>query len=596
MAMAGSGIRSGTNGPGIITGNNNGGGGGGGAATTGWSWPRMPWQRNETQRFRHPTNITPSSPDSQYGFSNNQQQMGMNGVMMGQGLTGGVGGGQPNCNGYSVIGSATYGVWGPPPPYSDPNSPARRGRYQYIQSPPMGGGQQVIHSTSATATSGMLSHDPSGVLVNVMDGGVQVRATQGGVSMAEYHNQHNQPTQQNHHHHQQCVGVGGGGPTDGPHSIELMYPHQQNHPTQGSCERRNFGKQSHPLPPVPPTHQPVMQQQQNKDDETTASINRSDTNSLPTRKTKKRTEAGAKSVGINQPTPRVNVQDVFNANSINNNNINSSINNNSNNVGDGTNNHNHQPQPQQPGIPRTTASGIELGSCQTKETESLLKNILEPPESEVYFGDVSSCCNVSMQQENLYDETHNGQPQSRPVAVVAEANEEDDYLAQRFGNREASVRSRMPFPQNSTTTATNTNTIDELTRAKLIPPMVQPRRSLLVNDNKESRQSMCSMDSDAEAKTEISYLSPSTPNVAMNLNEYQAQFDQRNGGGSDWHPEQNMATTNFVASFPYSSTDHSQEAVRRPTPKVVGDMYHQEVNTNFEQFERAEDCSSSNRL
>lgn len=84
----------------------------------GWSWPRMPWQRNDQQRFRQ----TPSSPDSQYGFSNTPSNGGVN-----------VGGMDPNMMsqgqpGYSVIGTPPYGVWGPPPPYSDPNSPARRGR------------------------------------------------------------------------------------------------------------------------------------------------------------------------------------------------------------------------------------------------------------------------------------------------------------------------------------------------------------------------------------------------------------------------------------------------------------------------------------
>lgn len=37
----------------------------------GWSWPRFPWQRNENQRFRQ----TPSSPDSQYGFSTNMSRL-----------------------------------------------------------------------------------------------------------------------------------------------------------------------------------------------------------------------------------------------------------------------------------------------------------------------------------------------------------------------------------------------------------------------------------------------------------------------------------------------------------------------------------------
>lgn len=80
----------------------------------GWSWPRLPWQRTENQRFRQ----TPSSPDSQYGFSTNMSRLDNANMMQS----------------YTLINNPHhFGIWGPPPPYSDPNSPIRRNRYQYNQ-------------------------------------------------------------------------------------------------------------------------------------------------------------------------------------------------------------------------------------------------------------------------------------------------------------------------------------------------------------------------------------------------------------------------------------------------------------------------------
>lgn len=80
----------------------------------GWSWPRFPWQRNDSHRFRQ----EPSSPDSQYGFSANIANL--DGVNMMQN--------------YALFNNPHhFGLWGPPPPYSDPNSPTRRNRYQLSQ-------------------------------------------------------------------------------------------------------------------------------------------------------------------------------------------------------------------------------------------------------------------------------------------------------------------------------------------------------------------------------------------------------------------------------------------------------------------------------
>lgn len=87
-----------------------------------WSWPRFPWQRSDSQqRFRQ----TPSSPDSQYGFSTNVSRLENNTTNMMQS--------------YTLINNPHhFGIWGPPPPYSDsPNSPVRRNRYLYNQCQPI---------------------------------------------------------------------------------------------------------------------------------------------------------------------------------------------------------------------------------------------------------------------------------------------------------------------------------------------------------------------------------------------------------------------------------------------------------------------------
>ncbi|TMW47481.1 hypothetical protein DOY81_007432, partial [Sarcophaga bullata] len=116
---------------------------------TGWSWNRW-WQRSSpdpNSRFRQ----TPSSPDSQYGFSNSNN-------LQGNALTEEV----PSANNaqFNVLpNNLPYGVWGPPPPYSDPNSPARRQYYQYIQPPQhMGTNAQQPHMNSLMNTN---STDPT---------------------------------------------------------------------------------------------------------------------------------------------------------------------------------------------------------------------------------------------------------------------------------------------------------------------------------------------------------------------------------------------------------------------------------------------------
>ncbi|XP_065172782.1 uncharacterized protein, partial [Atheta coriaria] len=94
---------------------------------SGWNWRRLPWTRNPTQDSPRDNSLTyqgiASSADSQYGFTNRDD-------------------GNPvsSTGSYSVLDRNPPGVyvWGPPPPYSNPNSPARRGlhaspaRYHHV--------------------------------------------------------------------------------------------------------------------------------------------------------------------------------------------------------------------------------------------------------------------------------------------------------------------------------------------------------------------------------------------------------------------------------------------------------------------------------
>lgn len=115
-------------------------------------------------------------------------------------------------------------------------------------------------------------------------------------------------------------------------------------------------------------------------------------------------------------------------------------------------------------------SGVENAAFQKQESSPQKP---EPTESEVYFADVSSCCNISVrndgQDSSLYDEalereTHKPRLTSLQKPDNAEmsnnqllqnftetissstATEDEDYLAHRMNNRQMSTRSRMPFP------------------------------------------------------------------------------------------------------------------------------------------------------
>ncbi|CAD7082489.1 unnamed protein product [Hermetia illucens] len=431
----------------------------------GWSWPRMPWQRNDTNRFRQ----TPSSPDSQYGFSNTPAGPDAPGMTSSQG-------------GYSVIGSVPYGVWGPPPPYSDPNSPARRGRYQYV------------HPNQCQT---MMDH--------------QIPQTQQNIPNMECH-QHSSSTDS--------------------HSMEPFCP-QQN---------RNVIKR-----------QSGFKTKDNYENTPSDSDGPRDrfSNTLPVRKTKKRVETGAKSIGPNsQPSNRVNVQNVFTP--IRQDHMEHEYHEPGSSGCDQNNGGqvcHSKSKRMKTGVDNTGFQNVE---GVIHEGENCVR-VLEPTESEVYFADVSSCCNISVKNDNYYDDANQRRASKEKEETSTKFNkdENEDYLAQRFGKREASVRSRLPFPQMIP---------EDYEKPQMNLPIVAPRTSLIPKD--VSRQSMCSVDSGE--KTDFTDLSPATP-----CTNFVSQHFTQNNFSPNQNQDMNEANpSTFVASFPFSSNEQSQEAHRRSTKNL----------------------------
>lgn len=472
----------------------------------GWSWPRLPWQRNEGQRFRR----TPSSPDSQYGFSNGPRMENPN---------------MPNLiqtqAGFTLIsGSQHYGVWGPPPPYSDPNSPARRGRLQY---------------NYATQCHQIMEHQ-------IMPQTAQPQH-QSGMALMECH-QHT------------------AAPEGHTHEVFCQQPIQQLSQRSAAKKLAMMHKQKENAEASTPSDSDTQTQRENI------------SNTLPFRKAKKRMDAGAKSIGPNQSAARINVQNIFNP--IQNANVHHEL------------DYGNESGPNEAscsgGASGSTANGASALSCHAssfkqKGTKSKAgventgfqaidenKVAFEPPESEVYFADVSSCCNTSVKNDTFFDEG-NHQPQKR------KKEDNEDYLVQRFGKREASIRSRLPFPQ------ALGQEYDKTTLLSLQQAMGASTRNSIIQKDK-SRQSMCSMDSGE--KTDFTDLSPATPcasygppySMEGNTNKSNTSYQRDRSSGhfssARTYNDFNEPTTNsnFVALFPYSSNEQSQEAHRRPTKNL----------------------------
>lgn len=418
----------------------------------GWSWPRMPWQRGD--RFR----ATPSSPDSQYGFSNMTNVPDPTLTSM------------QSAN-YALINASAYGVWGPPPPYSDPNSPARRSRYPYLT--PMQC-QQVVMPEQLQS----------------------------------------QPVTQN---------------------------------TVLECHQRTSSAETADVYTMQAQHRPPKRQSIKSKNNHEHAPSDSDgmardkvSSTLPARKSKKRQENGAKSVGPNSHPQRITAQEIFCR----------------------TQTITHEPyvQPNAPSCSsnasvvvthsrsRRAKAGVENGAFQSVEpiTSECEKNRKETAESEVYFGDVSSCCNISVQNEN--NEESSGSKKSPQESFTQE--EVDDYLAQRFGKRDTSTRSRLPFPQ--------------------IPEVYEQRsqdKTRYSVPKDQSRQSMCSAESDE--KTDFTYFTSSDPSPATPASTTAPPFQEPTAANNNQH-----YSDAFIASYPYSSNEQSQEAHKRLT-KNLQDIFHE---------------------
>ncbi|CAH1117348.1 unnamed protein product [Phaedon cochleariae] len=373
---------------------------------SGWSWRRLPWSRNvgqnDTQRDNSLTyQGNTSSADSQYGFGNRTSAPNN----LHDQTTGSTGS-------YSVLDNrppvgGVY-VWGPPPPYSDPNSPARRpvhqspGRYHHAA--------PHLHHHPHTHESHCQMSDSVGAGVSPLRAGTRRPARPLFSNKDNYENttttpEVHHPHLHHHHHH----GGGGGDGTD-----------------SSSCDRGAA-------------------------------------HTLPTRRAKKKAEAGSVKGGGGQTGGRAHVQSVFGRGEVGE---------------DGKVDSDHdyheasipEPKPISEGhkcrfAPRL--QGVENAAFQTQESSPQKP---EATESEVYFADVSSCCNISVrndgQDSSLYDEALDNQ-KPRLMSLQkgdkdagtnqilqnfqenissSTATEDEDYLAHRMGDRQMSVRSRLPFP------------------------------------------------------------------------------------------------------------------------------------------------------
>ncbi|KAG5676386.1 hypothetical protein PVAND_006226 [Polypedilum vanderplanki] len=474
---------------------------GGNQRNRSWNWPRMPWQRNidatatvvPNDTTQIPSNQRFQSSDSQYGFSNGP-------------ATDNSSVSQQN-GGYTVI--APYPIWaqplGPPPPYfknptpnqSNNNSPARGGgRYQYI------------HPNGCTMEQHISSNQP----------------------IIDCNQQHNCSVIENR-------------------SEQFCMQQQQQQQQQRNVIKRQ-------------TQFKNKENYENSPSDSDIGVV-GDTRMNTARKTKKRADV----MNVPSPQQRTNVQNVFNNLQADSNNqseadteneynepqhpsteptpqhvklTNSNIINNANNNNNSSNNI------------RRVKLGIENTGFQSIDV--IEHNNEMNGESEVYFADVSSCCNISVKNDNYYEDAN-----QRRVLKNVEKADADEYLSQRFGNREPSTRSRLPFPQMIS------EDFDQSTKPPAIPA---PRTSLMQKEI--SHQSMCSIDS--SEKTDFTDLSPATPTTAVTFQQYQ---------------KGKLSENNFVASFPYN--EQSQEAHRRSTKNLQQDISF--VSTNDAQYETIKDSN-----
>ncbi|XP_032593980.1 uncharacterized protein LOC6558831 isoform X4 [Drosophila grimshawi] len=484
--------------------------------SSGWSWPRMPWQRNTpdaTRRFRQ----SAASPDSQYGFSTAAAVAVADGDRMLME--------EPT----AIVSTAVYnglptalpyGVWGPPPPYSDPNSPARRGYYQYLQA-----------GSCLPAGTGLLALQQHPQQLSQLEQLPQQLPQQ----LAQ------QPTRL-------CVQHAGQAAT-----LERMDGLSLSGGTASMAAiPRSAAYKAKPVAEYENTHS----DSDGGDGNDGSWTRERGSNTLPSRKLKKRIEAGgAKSIGP-QNQQRPNVQQLF--------------------AGEAAAaKEQQQPATEEELVQQQTqpVSGVENVGYQdsngaiAKTTTSAALPGEEAAESEVYFADVSSCCN-----DNYYDNAqvhhhHHHQHQHQHSHSSHSSSNPEDYLTQRFGRREHSIRSRLPMPPARLPAGEDEDDDDEdddededdyersnLNRPTLKNAALEQQQQQLQKDI--SRQSMCSLES--EAKTEFTDLSPATPCEGP-LPPPPANFASEPLSNSN---------VNFVATFPYSSESQCLEAHRRSTKNI----------------------------
>lgn len=379
----------------------------------GWSWPRFPWQRSDgnNQRFRQ----QPSSPDSQYGFSNHGSAM------------------MPQAASYAMINGNIqhYGIWGPPPPYSDPNSPARRNRYfgMQTQCAPISIDHQAMVQTIPAPQS--IHQNP--VMMECHTASIESHnyvIEQGGISQAQTLNRQRKTN-----------------------ACKMKDAHD------GSLHSGNEPREIQ-------------------------------SNTLPFRKTKKRNEVTSKSIRQHVPSSRVNIRYVFN--SAQNRIEEPDRDDGAGSSSDSTNNSKRRDGG---GVDNSAFRGIEQDDkCCTMN------------ESEIYFGDTSSCCNSSAKNINLH-----------------ECNDE---------------QSQMPAP------------------SRLHFSSVKAKRNAGHMPKDMSRQSMCSMDSGE--KTDYTDLSPLTPTTPIGRLDNNHRSNSQYGRPPSVYNEPSSSTSHLAHNYPRGTRKYNE--------------------------------------
>lgn len=349
-------------------------------SSTGWSWRRLPWSRSSNSAQNGDNSLTyqgvPSSADSQYGFSN--RSAGEASIA----VTGSSGS-------YSILDNrppigGVY-VWGPPPPYSNPNSPARR-----VFNFPAGRCHHSHDATCHLSENNRLSNADN-------------RRT-----LPENTSRRHRPI------------------------------HKDNYENTGDAE---VGQNS--LENGESTDSSSCQ-------DSTPNTSRTTANTLPARKVKKKIEvASVKST--NQSPCRTNVKQLFEKSK--------------SEEGENKTGGEHNITTCR-FLPRL--QGVENAAFQKQESPQKP----EATESEVYFADVSSCCNISVrndgQDSSLYDEAIESQKARlsslqcihkqneaatskilknfQETISTSTVTEDEEYLINRMGKNQMSIRSRLPFP------------------------------------------------------------------------------------------------------------------------------------------------------